>query len=89
LPDFLIPQCTPAAKKPFGAVIVQFLIMDLLGLQFITCDSSQWRYFEKSLTLLANLPYNSYRIGVSPVGKGSRFWDSLFFYGNIFNPCPL
>jgi len=30
LPDFFIPQCTPAAKKPFAAVIVLFIIVFLL-----------------------------------------------------------
>jgi hypothetical protein len=26
LPDFLIPQCRPAAEKPFGEVIVLFFV---------------------------------------------------------------
>jgi hypothetical protein len=30
LPDFFTPQCTPAAKKPFGAVIVLFAILFLV-----------------------------------------------------------
>ena len=30
LPDFFIPQCTPAAKKPFAAVIVLFAILFLI-----------------------------------------------------------
>jgi hypothetical protein len=28
LPNFLTPQCNPAAKKPFGAVIVLFVIYE-------------------------------------------------------------
>jgi hypothetical protein len=31
LPDFLMPQCSPAAKKPFGEVIVLFFIRLSIG----------------------------------------------------------
>lgn len=39
-PDFLIPQCTPAAQKPFAAVIVLFAIISSLTKQNYAWDSN-------------------------------------------------